>query len=124
MKFENDYIMRIVHDMVQMLMKLIFDLDEDPVVDYMQQTEETEDRYQRLLNLANAGKINDAENMLYDMIDETDKADLFLGLQFYDYLNHFNSDFLSDADYSREEVREGMETLLNMYGYQGMGALL
>ena len=66
---KQDYLMRLIHEMVRTIMKLIFNIDEK-TVDIEQELKETSDLYGRLLKLADAGKINEAENLLYEQLFE------------------------------------------------------
>ena len=65
---KQDYLMRLIHEMVRTIMKLIFNIDEK-TVDIEQELKETSDLYGRLLKLADAGKINEAENLLYEQLE-------------------------------------------------------
>ena len=60
---KQDYLMRLIHEMVRTIMKLIFNIDEK-TVDIEQELKETSDLYGRLLKLADEGKINEAEKLL------------------------------------------------------------
>ena len=53
---KQDYLMRLIHEMVRTIMKLIFNIDEK-TVDIEQELKETSDLYGRLLKLADAGKM-------------------------------------------------------------------
>ena len=119
---KQDYLMRLIHEMVRTIMKLIFNIDEK-TVDIEQELKETSDLYGRLLKLADAGKINEAENLLYEQL-ENGQVDLKAAIGFYDHLNDYTEEFLEKADYSREEIKSGLVSVLKMYGYEGMTGLL
>ena len=72
--------------------------------------------------LAEEGKINEAENELYMGMVEDDVDYLELALTFYLYLNDMDGDFLDDNGYSREEVLEGMKDLASDWGVTGLEA--
>ena len=120
---KQDYLMRLIHEMVRTIIKLIFNMDEK-TVDFEQELKETSDPYRRLLMLADAGKINEAENMLYERLENGQIEDLKLALAFYDHLNDYTEEFLDKADFSREEIKSGLVSVLKMYGYEGMTGLL
>lgn len=124
--FEQDYIMRMIHEMVRTVLKLLFNIDEEKE-DTGMMIDEVSDDYKglndELFRLADAGKINEAENMLYDRINVKDVETLKLALLFYNHINEYTSDFLEKADYSREEIKEGICSVLNQYGYGGMASL-
>ena len=65
---KQDYLMRLIHEMVRTIIKLIFNIDEK-TVDIEQELKETSDLYIRLVWLADASKINEAENLLYEQLE-------------------------------------------------------
>lgn len=117
---EKDYIMRIVHEWIRTLIKLIFnkdiDRDEDVTVplEVMQQ-------YKKLTAMLDGGEINEAENLLLDGLKEGDRAYFEMALLFYEKLSTKTDEFLAEHDYSREEVADGLKYVVNFYGY---GSLL
>lgn len=120
---EEDYIMRIIHEMVRTLLKLLFHIDEKKEEIRIADVE-TDRKYRLLCRLAESGRINEAEERLFDEIDVSDLNDLQMGLLFFDYLNDFSDEALEEADYTREEIRMGIEALLTEYGYDGLRGLL
>ena len=72
---KQDYLMRLIHEMVRTIIKLIFNIDEK-TVDIEQELKETSDLYIRLVRLADAGKINEAENLLYEQLENGQAEDL------------------------------------------------
>lgn len=126
---QKDYIMRIIHEMVRTVLKLIFHIDEvkEEELVFLEGTDR--DFYQQLCLLAEEGKINQAENMLYENLEsegpETGGLEnLKLALAFYDYLNGKDNDFLDSHDFSREEVVEGIKDVMKLYGYGGLAETL
>ena len=120
---KQDYLMRLIHEMVRTIIKLIFNIDEK-TVDIEQELKETSDLYIRLVRLADAGKINEAENLLYEQLEHGQPEYLTAALGFYDHLNDYTEEFLDKADFSREEIKSGLVSVLRMYGYEGMTGLL
>lgn len=133
---QKDYIMRIIHEMVRTILKLIFHIDEAEEEELVFLEGESRDFFQRLCVLADSGKINEAENLLYENIEEENGeggtwqgekenlANLKLSLAFYDYLNTKDNDFLEEHDYSREEIAEGIKAVMKLYGYGGLAETL
>ena len=120
---KQDYLMRLIHEMVRTIIKLIFNIDEK-TVDIEQELKETSDLYIRLVRLADAGKINEAENLLYEQLENGQPEYLKAALGFYYHLNDYTEEFLDKADFSREEIKSGLVSVLRMYGYEGMTGLL
>lgn len=133
---QKDYIMRIIHEMVRTILKLIFHIDEAEEEELVFLEGKNQDLFRRLCVLADSGKINEAENLLYENIEEENAAgetwegekgnleNLKLSLAFYDYLNTKDNDFLEEHDYSREEIGEGIKAVMKMYGYGGLAETL
>lgn len=123
MLYEKDYMMRLIHQMVRAILKLIFQKDEKQEELEFEKIR-TSGPYLRLIALTDKGRINEAENELFDLLDKEDSSCLRIALYFYQYLNEMTDDELKRADYSREEIKLGMETVLAIYGYSGLGEML
>ncbi len=122
---KEDYIMRIIHEAVRTLLKLLFNIDEEKEDEIEFEDIELEKAHRRLKLLAQEGKINEAENQLWELLDGSDREAFKLALLFYDYINTFEEEQLDAAGYSREEIDEGILAVAKNYGYEGMvGALL
>lgn len=122
---KEDYMMRIIHEAVRTLIKLIFGIDEEKPEEVEFESMDMEISYRKLKELADAGKINEAENQLSDLLDGLDREYFKMAILSYDHLNTFEEEELENAGYSREEINEGLLTAARIYGYDGMvGALL
>ena len=118
--FEQDYIMRLIKEMIRAILKLLFSIDMDsPTTDILSENEQKE-TYSQLLDMIDTGNINEAENLLYDLKDINNKSTLGLALLFYSYLNEKEDDFLEAHQYSREEIREGIKAIISDYGIDGL----
>ena len=119
--FEQDYVMRLIKEMVRAILKLLFNIDtESPTVELLENKEEKE-TLENLLDLVDAGKINEAENYLYDEIEKNAEGNYEIALGFYDYLNNLPDSFLTENNYSREEVKEGIQNLAKLKGLAILG---
>lgn len=78
----------------------------------------------RLLQMVDAGEINEAENQLWDRLEcalEVGKLDDGLmesTLEIYEHMNEKEDDFLEEHDYSREEIEEGIRRVLGLAGVE------
>lgn len=118
MMYEQDYIMRIIKEVIRTLLKLLFHINlESPVVDLLQKVEER-DTLNKLLALVDQGEINEAENFIYEIISEGKKERLGMVLFFYSYLNEKTDAFLEEHHYSREEVVQGLECVASQCGLE------
>ena len=113
---EKDYYMRIVHEMVRMLIRLVFGKDIDRNDEEAVPLEVME-RYRKLTAMADDGDINEAENLLLDGLDQGSRAYFELALMFYEKLNGKTDEFLEEHDYPREEVLDGIKYVVDYYGY-------
>lgn len=143
MEYENDFIMRQVRDMVRMLAKVLFgkntatyEYHEDylhensldngeknqTAGDQKKEKNLASDRlYSQLVSMVDAGEINEAENLLSDELDQDEDGYFEAALGFYDYLNTLPDEFLEEHDYSREEVKDGAQSLAERKGLGGLG---
>ena len=114
--FEQDYVMRLIKEMVRAILKLLFNVDtESPTAELLENKEEKE-ILENLLDMVDAGKINEAENRLYDLISDADRNSLEVTLLFYFYLNDKTDDFLEKNDFSRDEIKLGLENVIDRFG--------
>ena len=113
---QKDYVMRIVHEWVRTLIKLIFNQDIDKDDDDGISLEVME-LYRKLLSMIDDGKINEAENILVDGLETGGQAYFEMALLFYEKLSGKTEEFLAEHDYSQEEVVDGLTYVVDYYGY-------
>ena len=113
---EKDYYMRIVHELVRMLIRLVFNKDIDRDGEEAVPLEVLE-KYKKLISMIDDGQINEAENLLLDGLEADSRAYFELALMFYEKLNGKTDEFLEEHDYSREEVTDGIKYVVDFYGY-------
>ena len=99
-----------------LIMKLFFRIDTETLSIDLVESKETQEQLECLYDLVDAGNINEAENRLYEWIEMDDENSLQMALLFYSYLNDKTDDFLETHDFSRKEVREGVEYVANCVG--------
>ena len=121
MAYENDFIMRQVRDITRILAKILFRKN---TATYEYQTEDhttaSDSLYARLIAMVDEGKINEAENRLYEELDRDEEGTFEVALGFYDYLNSLPEEFLEEHNYTRDEVKEGAQSLADR---KGLGVL-
>lgn len=121
--FEQDYVMRLIKEMVRAILKLLFNIDtESPTVELLENKEEME-TLENLLDMIDDGKINEAENRLYDLTSDTDVNSLEIALLFYSYLNDKTDDFLEANDFSRDEIKLGLENVADNFGLSSIAKM-
>ena len=122
---EKDYIMRMINEMVRVLFSLDFGKK------YVSVELEKENKYEvsgknlkNFLNMIDLGQINEAENILLDSIDYTNKNEVMAVALFYQYLSEKDNQFLENNNYTKEEVLSGFKQLLMKSGYSDLLYLL
>lgn len=113
---EKDYILRLIHEIIRVIAKLLLkkdiDLEEDSNLPY-----EIEEQYKELISMAECGDINSAENLLIDKLDLTEVKYLQMALMFYTYLNEKTDSCLAEQNYTRAEILDGIKYISGFYGY-------
>ena len=122
---EKDYIMRMIKEMVRVLFSLAFGKK------YVSVELEKENKYEVsgknlkiFLNMIDLGQINEAENILLDSIDYTNKNEVMAVALFYQYLSEKDNQFLENNNYTKEEMLSGFNQLLMKSGYSDLLYLL
>lgn len=116
--FEQDYVMRLIKEMIRVLLKLFFNMDTQSPDSGLLKDAETKASLERLLDMAEQGRINEAENELYELADGSNMQALEAALLFYSYLNEKDDCFLKDNQYSREEIKTGIRDIALKYGLE------
>ena len=118
--FEEDYIMRQIREMVRMLLKLLFQLDQEEDSEELLRGTKENEVLRELLEMVDDGRINEAENRVYELCEDGEMANLKVMLLFYDYLNGKSDEYLEQCEFSREELKEDMRDLLAGFGLSDM----
>lgn len=120
MDYRQDYILRLIHEIIRTLFKLICGIDIDKVPEEEAVPVEILEPCKRLRAMIDDGKINEAENVMTDTVDMADRNGFLEALLFYRYLNGKSDAFLEAHDYTREEIYDGLKYAVSMSGYGGM----
>ena len=122
---EKDYIMRIIKEMVRVLFSLMLGKQ------YKSVELPEENKYEvsgkalaEFKRMVDEGFINEAENILLESIDYTQKEDVLAAILFYQYIGERDSDFLAAHNYSKEEALDGIKRLAEQQGYDYITSLL
>ena len=84
---QDDYILRQIREMVRAVMKMLFQVDAQELTPAVIEDENERAELEELLALTEEGKIDEAENQLYEMTCDGDRSRLKTGLLFYYSLN-------------------------------------
>lgn len=121
--FEQDYIIRLIKEMIRTILKLLFNIDIDNPIENLLEDKESQDTLAKLLDMVDNGNINEAENQIYDMTSDNNMANLETALLFYSYLNDKDDEFLQKHGFCRDEIRSGVNELASRYGLIGMSEI-
>ena len=116
MAWENDYYMRLNHETIKTILSLLGENGDHPTTDMVGDPNGRKDAI-RILKEATEGQVCEAENHLYDLIENQDPKALKIGLLLYDYLNEQTEEFLEEHDFSHDEVKDGIKNLASRYGF-------
>ena len=115
---EKDYIMRMIKEMVRVLFSLMLGKQ------YTQVELPRENRFLvsgknlgDLKEMADQGKINEAENLLLENLDYENKEEVAAAVLFYEYVGQMEESFLKENGYSLEEVYDGLMQIARNSGY-------
>ncbi|MBQ8305830.1 MAG: hypothetical protein IJX90_06395 [Blautia sp.] len=119
MGYQDDYMVNNIKDTARLITKLLFGEAKMPDYRATGTDPERERLFETVMDLADQGSINEAENMLLTEAGDT-RDDLELMLTFYLHLNDMDTDFLDNHDYSREEVLDGLRNVAEDWGVSGI----
>lgn len=69
----------------------------------------------RIRQLLDEGNINTAENLLFDSFDKKKPYFVAIGLELYARISELTPEELEAADFSREEIQQGIGDMLKFY---------
>ena len=111
--YEKDYIMRLIHGIALVLARILLGKqmeEQGEIADFLDRQEKKENDL--LARMIDEGQINEAEDRLFDLLENDEREDrkkAALALSFYDHLNEKDDEFLEKAGFSREEIIRGLE---------------
>lgn len=121
---EQDYIVRLIYEVIRTLLRMIFHLDLAKKNGYQFEVEYHQQQYEELVWLIERGEINKAENKLLTRLNVYELQDLELALRFYAYLNEKDNEYLEDHDFTRKEIIDGIRMVCGLFGYGSMAESL
>ena len=111
--YEKDYIMRLIHGIALVLARLLLGRqmeNEGDIATILDKQEKEQNDL--LLRMVDEGKINRAEERLFDLLENAswdDRHKAAVAICFYSHVNDKDDEFLEKADFTREEIMEGLE---------------
>lgn len=111
MFYEQDYLMRLIHEVVRAVLKLVLRIEtEDPLALIEREN------MQELMRLIDEGRLDEAENAVFELTARREMSGLKTAMLFYAALNGKTDAFLEAHHFSRKEVEEGLKDTLSLYG--------
>lgn len=117
---QDDFILRQIREMIHAVMKMLFQVNASELSPEVIEDASARTVLEELLALTDEGRIDEAENQLYEMTCDGDRQNLEIGLLFYYNLNGKDDDFLEAHNFSREEIMTGTRILLTVISSVGL----
>lgn len=117
---QDDFILRQIREMIHAVMRMLFQVNVSELSPEVIEDASARTVLEKLLALTDEGRIDEAENQLYEMTCDGDRQNLEIGLLFYYNLNGKDDDFLETHNFSREEIMTGIQDLADRYQLSGI----
>ena len=117
---QDDFILRQIREMIHAVMSMLFQVNASELSPEVIEDASARTVLEELLALTDEGRIDEAENQLYEMTCDGDRQNLEIGLLFYYNLNGKDDDFLEVHNFSREEIMTGIQDLADSYQLSGI----
>lgn len=115
--FQEDWLIRQIEGYAQSLSKLIFNKDTTQYTKEERVTAEEPDLLcEQLDKMIGEGRINEAENLLFERINPLNKRYLEIAIHFYSKLNDLSDERLEESGFTRAEIDEGLKSVAEKYG--------
>ena len=120
MYYHEDWLMRQIEAMVSAIISVIFHTSpksEDIGTEI--NISDTVDPGQRdtITAFLQKGEICEAENWLYENMNEDDISWLNTAVYFYSEINKLSDEYLAAHDFTREEIESGLSEVCGLYGF-------
>ena len=114
--YHQDWVMKQIELMVDFVAKIIFKKDNKEINIYDEsKSTEIHRLYEKLINLINQNKFDEAENLLFENVNSDDYDYLRIAINFYDKINKLKDEDLDKGNFTREEIKMGIEDILRLY---------
>lgn len=114
--YTTDWISRQINALINMIAKIIFKKDSISFTEDVKDINQNELKlYEKLIYMIDILEINEAEDLLFDYLDYDNIKGLSLAIDFYQRLNKLTDDELKNANFDREEIKDGIDDVLSIY---------
>ena len=121
MYYYEDWLMRQIETMVSAIINVIFHTNPKSESIGMEiNISDTVDSGRRdtIIDFLQKGEICEAENWLYENMNEDDISWLNTAVYFYAEINKLSDEYLTAHDFSREEIESGLSEVCGLYGFE------
>ena len=121
MYFHEDWLMRQIETMVSAIISVIFHKNpKSEEIGTEIKVSDTVDpgRRDMIIAFLQQGKLCEAENWLYENMNEDDISWLNTAVYFYSEINKLSDEYLAAHDFSREEIESGLSEVCGLYGFE------
>lgn len=117
MYFQKDWLLRQIQITAQMMAKAVFNKS-TPFYEMENREVQTAGDllHEKLMRLLEEARVNEAEDLLFEELDQYGITCLRAALDFYARLNEFDDETLTRNGFEREEIAQGLEDIKNMFG--------
>ena len=120
---EQDYLMRQIHEMISVIMKMLFHRELQPPHAVISLELMDSSAFFSLIRLVRSGDILLAESLLYEGMDALTAENLLRGYAFYQFLAQQDDDFLIQYGYSRRQIADGAARLAALFHAEHLAKL-
>ena len=120
MYYHEDWLMRQIEAMVSAIISVIFHTSpksEDIGTEINISDTVDSDRRDTIIAFLQKGELCEAENWLYENMNEDDSSWLNTAVYFYSEINKLSDEYLAAHDFSREEIESGLSEACGLYGF-------
>ena len=120
MYYHEDWLMRQIETMVSAIISFVFYTSpKSESIETEMTISDAVDSGKRetIIAFLQEGKICEAENWLYENMDEDDMSWLNTAVYFYSKINKLSDEYLAAHNFSREEIESGLSEVCGLYGF-------
>lgn len=112
---QEDYFIKLIKDCIKFFAKLIFNNSIEKVEEQLSQGEM--DDLNKYLNLFDAGKADEAKELIKILTKSNQFDTAKVGLLFFCRINEYSNKELLNRNYSRNMLEKDLSDFMNSYGY-------
>lgn len=119
----EDYELRSTNELIESYFRIVYGIKPGQFYDVEQGLLQKDTVYPKVKTMLLDRKVNEAEDLLYEYASPENELILKAGLLFYYHLNELTDDELEKARFSREEIKEGVQEFMRIYGQEGFSSV-